>query len=583
VADGTGLVFVLLLVIGVGIVVLILRQQRAATLRLPGLGSPSTPATVHAPTGVELTAVPPSRLPTFKEIGGMDELKREMLDTFGLILGHADEAAAYRISWNGVLFHGPPGVGKSFFARALAGQLDLTLIEVATADVVSRHVGAGPELVEQVFTFARHHEPALLLFDELDAVAGRRDDDDGRSRRDVLMQLLQSVEATHGDRRLLVAATTNDVEALDPAVIRPGRFDRHVRLDLPDRAGRAAILTVALAGRPVAEDVDVAELAEHSRGRTPAALATAVEGAALAAFRQSAGTGRIVRITKDHLLAALERAGGHDRPLVEDWSWSRLVLPAGTAAELREVQAMIEDPERCRQYGVDQPSGLLLTGPPGTGKTTIAKVLAAEADCSFYPVTGADITSRFVGESERLIARLFDRARDNAPSIVFIDEIDAIGSTRGELGAYDRQLDQLLQEMDGMSGQGGIFVIAATNRPDRIDPALLRGGRLSRTLQIPLPDLEARREMLRLLTAPMPLSGVDLDHLAAETGGFSGADLKALCQQAALEAMVRSGDDAGPVAVTAADVAAALADEVAERAAAGGGRPPRRPRRAPGH
>jgi transitional endoplasmic reticulum ATPase len=211
-------------------------------------------------------------------------------------------------------------------------------------------------------------------------------------------------------------------------------------------------------------------------------------------------------------------------------------------------------------------------------------VLAAEADCSFYPVTGADITSRFVGESERLIARLFDRARDNAPSIVFIDEIDAIGSTRGELGAYDRQLDQLLQEIDGMSGQGGIFVIAATNRPDRIDPALLRGGRLSRTLEIPLPDLTARREMLRLVTAPMPLSGVDLDQLAAETSGFSGADLKALCQQAALEAMVRRGGDRGPVAVTADDVAAALADEVAERAAAGAhGRRARRPLRAEGH
>jgi transitional endoplasmic reticulum ATPase len=463
-------------------------NRRPKAVRLPLHASPRPAAPSPAPTqprDVQLSAVPPHLLPTFASIGGMDELKQEMHDTFGLIIGNAEQAQRYRISWNGVLLHGPPGVGKSFFARALAGELGLTLIEVATADVVSPLVGAGPELVEQVFAFAHEHEPALLLFDELDAIAGRRDDDQGRGNREVLLQLLQSVEATHGEHGLLVAATTNDPDALDPAVVRPGRFDRHVRLDLPDEKGRAAILEVALADRPVADEVDTADLAARTRGRTPAALTSAVEGAALAAFRQAAGTGKIVRIGHHHLVEALERSGGRDRPTIEDWSWSRLVLDGETLAELRELQAVLEDPDRCRRFGVERPTGLLLTGPPGTGKTTIAKVLAAESACSFYPVTGADITSRFVGESERLIARLFDRARDNAPSIIFIDEVDAIGSSRGELGAYDRQLDQLLQEIDGMSGQGGVFVVAATNRPERIDPALVRGGRLSRQIEIP--------------------------------------------------------------------------------------------------
>ena len=290
-----------------------------------------------------------------------------------------------------------------------------------------------------------------------------------------------------------------------------------------------------------------------------------------------------------HLVDALEQSGGQDRPTVEGWSWSRLVLPAETAAELKEIQAMLEDPDRCRRFGVEQPTGVLLTGPPGTGKTTIAKVLAAEAACSFYPVSAADVTSRWVGESERLIARLFHRARDNCPSIIFIDEIDSIASTRGELGAYDRQLDQLLQEIDGMAGQGGVLVLGASNRPDRIDPALTRGGRLSRTIDIPLPDPSARLAILKLLTGGMPLDGVNLEDLALETEGFAGADLKALCQQCAVEAMIRSGAG-GSATVTRQDVAKALAVETSTMTgtkrvseADQGTHRPRRPLRADGH
>ena len=525
------------------------------TIRPDRVAGPASGAARHS-----LTAIGPDRLPTFAAVGGLDALKAEMRNTFGLVLAHSKEADAYRIQWNGVLLFGPSGVGKSLFARAMAGEFKLNFIPVATADLVSGFSGTGPRLVQDMFRFAREHEPSLLFLDEFDALAEGRQERDGQSTRETLLQLLESVEACRADRRLLVAAATNDIGAIDPAVIRPGRFDRHVRLDLPDAQARAQIFQVALAGRPVAKDVNVGGLAERSGGRTPAALVAAVDGAALAAFRQAAGTGRSVRITMAHLVDALEHARGTDRPTVEQWSWSRLVLPPSTSAELREIQAMLEDPERCRRYGVEQPTGLLLTGPPGTGKTTVAKVLAAEAACSFYPVSGADVTSRWVGESERLIARLFHRARDNAPSIIFIDEIDAIASNRGELGAYDRQLDQLLQEIDGMAGQGNLLVIGASNRPDRIDPALLRGGRLSRTIEIPLPDADSRLEILKLLTAGMPLHAIDLEELALETEGFSGADLKGLCQQAAVEAMIRSGDK-GTAAVTKEDVARALAVE----------------------
>ena len=486
----------------------------------------------------------PDELSTFEDVGGMEELKQEVRQTVGLMLEHPDDAERYGIEWNGILLHGPPGVGKTFFARAIAGEYGLNLMHVSTGDLVGGIVGQSAQNIDKAFQTALEHLPCLLFFDEFDSVAQRRDNSPDQESRRTVNQLLTSLEAHRDERELLVMAATNSVEHLDPAVIRPGRFDRHIRIDLPDADARRAIFEAELDDRPAAQDVDLDELVARTEGMSPAAIAKVVDSAALDAFRAATQSEQEVLVDSTQLLAAIERYGGADRPTVEHWSWDSLILEPAIKAQLQQLQRVIEDPESVKQFGVEAPTGLLLAGPPGTGKTTVAKVLAAQAKASFYPISGADVISKWVGESERNIRQLFERARENRPSIVFIDEIDAIAGTRGDLQAHDSHVNQLLSEIDGIAGQRGVFVIGATNRPDQLDPALLRGGRLSRTIVLGLPDEAARLAMLRLHTARMPTVGVSLEELARETNGMSPADLKALAQEAALAAMTRADANA---------------------------------------
>ncbi|MDQ3740326.1 MAG: AAA family ATPase, partial [Actinomycetota bacterium] len=485
---------------------------------------------------------PPEELIDFSEVGGMDALKQEVRDTVGLMLEHPDDAARYGIEWNGILLHGPPGVGKTFFARAIAGQYGLNLIHVSTGDLVSSLQGGSAQNIDKAFQTALDHLPCLLFFDEFDSVAQRRDASPDQEARRTVNQLLTSLEAYRDERRLLVMAATNNLEQLDPAVVRPGRFDRHIRIDLPDAGARRAIFEAELDDRPTAAGIDLDDLVRRTEGMTPASIEKVVDAAALEVFREAAQSGEELHVDTDHLVRAIERLGGQDRPTVEHWSWDSLILPAPIKAQLRQLQAIIEDPESARRFGIDPPTGLLLAGPPGTGKTTVAKVLAAQARASFYPVSGADVMSKWVGESEGNIRRLFDRARANRPSIVFIDEIDAIASRRGTVETHDSHVNQLLGEIDGVSGQRGVFVVGATNRPDQLDPALLRGGRLSRTIMLGLPDEEGRLALLRLNTARMPTVAVRLEEIARDTEGMSPADVKALCQEAALAAMTRGSE-----------------------------------------
>ena len=502
---------------------------------------------------------PPSELDDFDDVGGMDSLKEEVRDTVGLVLEHPDDAERYGIEWNGILLHGPPGVGKTFFARAIAGEYELNLMHVSTGDLIGGIQGQSAQNIDKAFQTAAQNLPCLLFFDEFDSIAQRRDNSPDQESRRTVNQLLTSLEAYRDERRLLVMAATNDVSHLDPAVIRPGRFDRQIRIDLPDAKAREAIFKAELDDRPTAGDVELAELVRRTEGLTPAAISKIVDTAALEVFREATESGENLQLDTAHLLSAVERHGGQDRPLVEHWTWDSLILDPAIKAQLQQLQAVIEDPEAAVRFGVEPPTGLLLAGPPGTGKTSVAKVLAAQAKCSFYPISGADVISKWVGESERNIRQLFERARANRPSIVFIDEIDAVAGSRGQVETHDSHVNQLLSEIDGVAGQRGVFVVGATNRPDQLDPALLRGGRLSRTIVLGLPDEEARHALLCLMTARMPTVGVDLEQLARDSDGLSPADLKGLCQEAALAAMARTAGAEGQApAVTHEDFEEAL-------------------------
>src|SRR5829696_8267688 len=330
-------------------------------------------------------ARPPEELTTFEDVGGMEPLKDDVRNTIGLLLRHPEDARRYGIEWNGVLLYGPPGVGKTFFARAIAGEYRMNLMHVSTGDLVSSLVGGSSQNIQKAFDTALDNLPCLLFLDEFDSVAQRREGTPDQESRRTVNQLLTSLEEHRGTPGFLVVAATNSLEHLDPAVIRPGRFDRHIRIDLPDAAARRAIFRSELDDRPVARDVDLEELVRPTEGMTPAAIEKVVDLAALDVFRRAQETGKRLELETQSLLAALERVGGQDRPTVEHWTWDSLILPESIKAQLQQLQAVIEDPESARRFGVEPPTGLLLAGPPGTGKTTIAKVLAAQAKCSFYP------------------------------------------------------------------------------------------------------------------------------------------------------------------------------------------------------
>lgn len=508
----------------------------------------------------------PDQLPTLADIGGMEPLKKQIRETLGVLLQNASAMEQLRVNVNGVLLHGPPGTGKTTIARATAGQYRMSFLHLTGGDLTSKWMGETEKKIQEAFATAAQNRPCLLLLDEFDSIAGKRGSSGNEQfQSQVVGQLLRSLEAVRRELGVIVMAATNDVEALDPAVVRPGRFDFRIRVDLPDAEARRAIFEARLRGLPAVPQLPLDSLVADTQGRSAAFITAVVEAAKLKAVERAVREGAASPLLDlpDLELALLDQRG-KDAPTLSPVGWDELILPERTKAELQSLARLIADPRGAREMGVDPPRGALLYGPPGTGKTTVARAIATElrGRVSFLPAKGSDLVSKFVGEGSKNLKDLFDRARAGAPAIIFIDELEALLPSRGREsggagGAADGSMvTEFLQQLDGIDSTPGVFVLGATNLPDKIDPAVLRGGRIGRRIEIPLPDEGERRLLLELHTRRLQLeSPLDLASLTRLTERFSGADVEAVCQDAAAFAYERTE---GPRAVTQQDFEAVL-------------------------
>ena len=499
-------------------------------------GEPSRPA-----TGV-----------TYEDIGGLDEeleLVREMIE-----LPLSEPGVFTRLGVEppkGVLLHGPPGTGKTLIAKAVTNEVNATFLTVSGPEIMSKYKGESEERLREVFEEASENAPAIIFFDEIDSLAPKREDGGDVESR-VVGQLLSLMDGLNARGNVIVIGATNRVDSLDPALRRGGRFDREIEIGVPGEAGRREVLDVHTRRMPLADDVNVEKLASRTHGFVGADLESLTKEAAMTALRRTRQAGeplRDINITRSDFESAMAA--------VEPSAMREYVAETPTT-DFDDVGGLVEAKQQLEQavtwplmYGplfdaadTSPAAGVLLYGPPGTGKTLLARAIAGESEVNFIQVQGPELLDRYVGESERAVREVFERARQAAPAIVFFDEIDAIAGDRDSLGSDsgvgDRVVSQLLTELDRLSDNPNLVVLAATNRRDSLDGALLRAGRLERHIEVPEPDREARRAILAVHTRNKPLGGdVDLDSIADETEGYSGAELTSICREAALLAIER--------------------------------------------
>jgi len=502
---------------------------------------------------------------TFADVAGQDAAVAELRE-IAEFLADPERFAAVGVQVpRGVLVFGPPGCGKTLMARALAGEAGASFYSISGSDFVEMYAGVGAARVRDLFREARENAPAIVFIDELDAVGRRRTgggsvaSNSPDEQHQALNGILTEMDGFSRTQTVIVIGATNRPDVLDPALLRPGRFDRSVGLETPDEEGRQAILEVHAQGKPLARDADLSALARRAVGMTGADLGNVVNEAGLFAAR--AGRQTISHADLEEALRRIMDAPERQRRLSmrnrtmggrsladEQVTFADVAGVDDAIRELSEVREYLADPERFRRMGARIPRGFLLSGPPGCGKTLLARAVAGEANAAFFSVAGTEFTEVFVGEGAARVRDLFAQARGVAPAIVFIDEIDAMGARRGGSSdgggrENDQTLNQILVELDGFGQRPGVVVMAATNRPDMLDPALVRPGRFDRQVEIDPPDRDGRRAILEVHTKEKPLSGdVDLDRVATLTRGLSGADLANVMNEAALLAARRGSD-----------------------------------------
>jgi transitional endoplasmic reticulum ATPase len=497
---------------------------------------------------------------TYEDIGGLQEQIQRIREMIELPLRYPELFQKLGIEPpKGVLLYGPPGCGKTLLAKAVATEAEANFILINGPEIMNKYYGETEARLREIFRKAEEEAPSIVFIDEIDAIAPKRSEVTGEVEKRVVAQLLALMDGLEARGQVIVIGATNRPNALDPALRRPGRFDREIEIGIPDKKGRREILQIHTRGMPLAEDVNIDRLAEMTRGYTGADLAALCREAAMKAIRRILPSidfneehispeilDSLVVTMKDFLDAFKEITPTALREVeieIPNVRWEDV----GGLEEVKQrlveaVEWPLKYPEKFEKFGIKPPRGILLYGPPGCGKTLLAKAIATESEANFISVKGPEIFNKWVGESEKAIREIFRKARQAAPCIIFFDEIESVIPRKDLVddssGVTNRVSSQLLSEMDGVEELSDVIVIGATNRPDLIDPAVMRPGRLDRLIYVPPPDEKARYSILKIYTRKMPLAhDVNLRELAARTEGYSGADLESLCREAALNSL----------------------------------------------
>ncbi|MEB3756550.1 MAG: CDC48 family AAA ATPase [Desulfurococcales archaeon] len=524
---------------------------------------PKGPVIVTEDTVIEILGKPVSQIGvpriTYEDIGGIKQIVQRVRELIELPLRHPEVFKRLGIEPpKGVLLYGPPGVGKTLLAKAVANESDAYFIAINGPEIMSKFYGESEQRLREIFEEARKNAPSIIFIDEIDAIAPKRDEVVGEVERRVVAQLLALMDGLGSRGNVIVIAATNRPNAVDPALRRPGRFDREIEVPLPDKTGRLEILQIHTRHMPLSDDVDLEKMAEITHGYTGADLAALVREAAMHALRRYLPEIDLeeeqipveilekMEVRMEDFMAAFNEIvpSGLREIFIEvpETKWTDIGGLEEAKMELIEsVEWPLKYAKAFTRLGIRPPRGILLFGPPGTGKTLLARAAATESGASFIAVRGPEVLSKWVGESEKAIREIFRKARQYSPTVVFLDEIDAIAPARGyafDSRVSERIVSQLLTELDGIARLENVIVIAATNRPDMIDPALIRPGRLEKLVYVPPPDKRARLEIFKIYTRKVPLStDVNLLELAEKTEGYTGADIEALVREAALIAL----------------------------------------------